>query len=118
MATEYDERNFTERFAFGIVALPIVVIEAPMFGCKLNRKMEPVLKPLNRVTIVSRKQTYGAPHTIVDVVSASAFSRFAADLKADLDYLLQQKDVAAKAAIGLHEHRRALAQLARLDLGQ
>jgi hypothetical protein len=74
------------------IHFPVVVTEAPLFLCTLGNNSEPVLKDIERATLVWRNPVYRMPHCIIDVVHASSIDAFTKDAIASFEFLLTQTE--------------------------
>ncbi|MFF9001641.1 hypothetical protein ACF1GW_32055 [Streptomyces achromogenes] len=65
------------------VAIPIIVVDAPIFTCKLDDDGKMQLERVDRGTITWKvgNPTFGTPHSIITVVSESALPDLCEDIK-------------------------------------
>lgn len=71
------------------VAVPIIVVDSPIFTCKLNDSGEMLIEPAERGTIVWKKgvsKSYSL-HSIITVVSESALPALCDDIAKTASYL-------------------------------
>lgn len=79
IANQYPHRGNTAYH----IAVPIIVVDSPIFACKLGADGKPEMERVTKGTIVWRNQVpaHGASHPIITILSEAAVRDFCADLK-------------------------------------
>lgn len=97
IATEVDEKRKREKKAVKIlrrskricsIALPIVVVEGQLFEVFLNDRSNIEINAIENGTLLWRNPIFGAPHTIINIVTSSGFDKFTDDAIKSIDMLL------------------------------
>ena len=79
---ELDEKRRQQDENICSIILPVVVIEGQLFEVFLENRSDVVVNNIDNGTLLWRNPVLGMPHTILNIVTATAFDRFADEVLA------------------------------------